>query len=206
MEARADTCSPYSIRRGDVVGHAASLYIPRVAGRLAAHHLDGFSAGLWLAQRDPRLGDAWMFDYARMVAPLVPSDTSLIVTPPSWLRRDEARGRFVSALGRAVAQILALPHTEPWLTAPGSRCDPGQLGSPFICHRDFNGERVCIVDDLVVSGATLARCGRALLAARAARPVPAAALALRETPRRPRRSAASARSATQGQRLQPAAA
>lgn len=186
MDASPTPVSPYTMRRGDAEGYAACLYVPRVAGRIVAHQRDGFSAGLWLARRDPNIGTAWLFDYARLVARLVPEGTDLIVSPPQVAGGGVARWEFATALGQGVAQMLDLPHVEPWLMAPGAGKGVPQLGAPFICDRDLDGQRVCVVTDLVVTGAALARAARALRAARASVPVPVAILAMREPPRQRR--------------------
>lgn len=63
----ADRQGPFRLKRGDVEGLAASIYIPQRGGRAPRHFTDTFSRALWVAKQDPTTRREWAHDLARGV-------------------------------------------------------------------------------------------------------------------------------------------
>ena len=167
------------IRRGDLSGFAAAVYIPR-RGRGARHYGDSFSVGFWIAKLDPELGAEWAFDYAGALVGLVPEGTQLIATPPASRRRSAAGWYFARELGGGLARRLGVPLARPLQWADEGHESSKDvvhqggkgraLGRVVVCDEDLAGLRVCLVDDLWTTGITLQLCAEALRRAGAAWP------------------------------------
>jgi predicted amidophosphoribosyltransferase len=110
-------------------------------------------------------------------APLAASDVLVPVPmdPRSRRRRGfnqsaEIAGRVGRLLGMEVATVLRKPRrTRPQSLTPRAQRAANVSGAFLVSGADARGADLCLVDDLITTGATVAACAGALLAAGAAR-------------------------------------
>lgn len=178
----ASTVERWSAPDGDAPCHAPFLYGGAVAAALARLKYAG------RPDLAPRFGRALAEHLVELS-----SRVDVVVPVPIHRRRLATRGfDQASLVAGAVARRLGVPRDVTVLTRV--RDTPAQVGlakasrlrnveGAFAC-RDatrVRGARVLVVDDVVTTGATMAACAEPLLAAGAARVIPAA-VAVRTDP------------------------
>jgi len=146
----------------DVLEIVSALpYIPRRRG--ARHYADSFSRALMVAKDGAHFGAQFAHDQAPALAEIVPECDLLVCPPPS--RRQSARFYLARELTVAVGRIVGVAVGRPlrWARKPEAaktiRYQGGQgRKRAFVAEvlEDVAGLRVCVLDDLVTTGLTMA--------------------------------------------------
>jgi ComF family protein len=126
------------------------------------------------------IGD-WLVEEMEPLVRALPFDLEILVGVPLHRSRLRQRGFNQAAglargLGRRLHLPVSLDHlvriraTPPQGQAAGRRAREENVRGAFAVRRrhPFAGKRVCLVDDIATTGATLSECARVLLAAGAA--------------------------------------
>ena len=159
--------APYKLKRGDLTGLAAQIYIPQARGH--RHFADTFSRALSLAKRVSRHGEQFAFDLAPEVAGLLPGGIDALATPP---QSHSGQWYFARCLAQGIATFAGLPLLRPlrWAMSgqESSKAIKHQggkgraLGRKVECLDLLTGQRVAIIDDLFTTGITAQQTAEAL--------------------------------------------
>ena len=151
---------PFSLKRGELTGAAAHLYIP--TRRKARHYADTFSHALFLAKRlGAHHGAQFAWDMAGEVAALLPAGADLVAAPPpshagTWYFARElavaVSDKSGIALGRPLRWAVTGQEASKAIVHQGGK--GRALGRWAECLEDLTGRRVVIVDDLYTTGIT----------------------------------------------------
>jgi len=163
---------PYPLKRGDLTGLAAHIYVPSRRG--ARHIADGFSRALLISKKNRHFGDAFAHDLAGEVAARLPEGVDLLVTPPPGRYSQARQWYFARELGQAVSSLSGIPLARPlrWKQglagAEDAKATVSHAGKARGLAREAEcldllpGQRCAIIDDGFTTGITAAQTAAAL--------------------------------------------